>query len=68
MLRRLMCFLTGHGWRYLPSWITGDPESARECVRCFLVEQRIRHYGEDGAVKEEWWEPTGRRPKIARME
>lgn len=65
-MRRLICWLRGHGWRYLPSWITGEPESVRECVRCFLVEQRIRCYNEGGAIEEEWWTPTGRRPKIAR--
>lgn len=64
---RLMCWLRGHAWRYLPSWITGDPESVRECVRCFLIEQRVRQYRKDGSVSQERWMPTGRRPKIARM-
>lgn len=66
MIRRIICALRGHRWRYLPSWITGEPESVRECVRCYLVEQRFRNYGLEGEIISEWWKPTGRRPKIAR--
>lgn len=66
MLRRLICALRGHRWHYGPAWLTGEPESLRDCRRCFLVEQRVRHYRPDGSVNQEWWKPTGRRPKIAR--
>lgn len=66
MLRRLICTLRGHRWHYQPEWLTGEPESIRDCQRCYLVEKRVRIYELDGSVRHERWEPIGRRPRIVR--
>lgn len=62
MIRRLGCWLFGHKWRILPAWITGKPDTMRNCRRCRLVQKKL--FGSSGAahVKPSSWSTVGRQP------